>query len=199
MLVSDGVTTKLGQTPVVAKLDPSRAYDLVLAAQDRPTIIRHLPAHTTREVDIDFDAQPKTTRTSPAPSRIATVAKPHANVATHRRTSKHQKIATRRTRHHETARRPRRREVAAATRAKRHASARVDRETGTLALETDPPCEIVIDGKVTHLHTPQRAIRLSHGPHAVKLVNRAKRIQQSFVVHVEAGRSTKLFHRFRTH
>src|SRR4029077_7125614 len=42
--------------------------------------------------------------------------------------------------------------------------------TGRRMISSRPPCEIVMDGKPTHLMTPQQALPLSPGAHAITLV-----------------------------
>ena len=68
--------------------------------------------------------------------------------------------------------------------------------TGILMVSAKPPCEIIVDGKSTHLTTPQRSIALSPGTHAVTLVNASIGIKKTIAVKVEAKKPTKLIQDF---
>jgi hypothetical protein len=67
---------------------------------------------------------------------------------------------------------------------------------GMLMVSAKPPCDILIDGKSTGLATPQRAIPLSPGAHAITLVNSQNGIKKTIAVKVEAKKSTKLIKDF---
>lgn len=63
---------------------------------------------------------------------------------------------------------------------------------GHLMVSSKPPCEIVIDGKPTHLTTPQPSLALAAGRHAVTLINAERHLQRSVVIQVAAGTDTRL-------
>jgi hypothetical protein len=65
-----------------------------------------------------------------------------------------------------------------------------------LMISAKPPCDILIDGKSTGLATPQRAISLPPGAHAITLVNSQNGIKKTIAVKVEAKKSTKLIKDF---
>ena len=67
---------------------------------------------------------------------------------------------------------------------------------GTLAISTKPPCDIVVDGKPTHLVTPQRALPLSAGKHHVVLVNAQRKLRRELDVDIAARRTTKVIRDF---
>ncbi len=67
---------------------------------------------------------------------------------------------------------------------------------GTLMISSKPPCEIEIDGKVTGLTTPQRAIPLPAGPHKITLVNSAEGIKKTVSVQITADKPTKVIQDF---
>jgi hypothetical protein len=47
--------------------------------------------------------------------------------------------------------------------------------------------------------TPQRALRLAAGTHAILLVNASQRIRQQFQIEIAAHRQTKLIRDLRAH
>jgi len=55
MLVDRGRTQLVGDTPVDAAVDPSRAYDLVFRRGDGPPRVEHLDPATTRRVAVDLE------------------------------------------------------------------------------------------------------------------------------------------------
>jgi hypothetical protein len=61
-----------------------------------------------------------------------------------------------------------------------------------LMIGSKPPCDIVVDGKRTGLTTPQRALKLTPGPHKVTLVNKQYGISESFTVTAKAGAPVKV-------
>ena len=65
-------------------------------------------------------------------------------------------------------------------------------EHGVLMVSTKPPCEILIDGRPTGLVTPQRALSLAPGAHAITLVNDEQGVRRTEHVRISPNRSTKL-------
>ncbi|MBL8624811.1 MAG: hypothetical protein JNK64_26115 [Myxococcales bacterium] len=61
-----------------------------------------------------------------------------------------------------------------------------------LMVGSKPPCDIVVDGKRTGLTTPQRALKLTPGPHKVTLVNKQYGISESFTVTAKVGAPVKV-------
>ncbi|HEY1551703.1 MAG TPA: PEGA domain-containing protein, partial [Kofleriaceae bacterium] len=62
---------------------------------------------------------------------------------------------------------------------------------GTLLLGSKPPCDILVDGSSTGLHTPQRDMKLSAGKHKITLVNDELGIKETFTVSITAGQTEK--------
>jgi hypothetical protein len=62
---------------------------------------------------------------------------------------------------------------------------------GTLLLGSKPPCDILVDGSSTGLHTPQRDMKLSAGKHKITLVNDDLGIKETFTVSISAGQTEK--------
>jgi len=220
MLVDRGKTSFLGTTPVVASVDPSRAYDVVFTAASHPPQVEHLDPNVTHKLAIVLG--------KPGNQALAETAQP-AQVAVHHH-------------HHDAAKvvappaQPAAKEVklepkveapkaaakveakveapkvAAKVEAKVEApktpakvEAKVDAPkpaalakatapsgAGTLMVSSKPPCEIVIDGKPTGLTTPQRAIQLAPGAHKVTFVNAGESINKTVAVVINADKPTKL-------
>jgi serine/threonine protein kinase len=63
---------------------------------------------------------------------------------------------------------------------------------GILVLGSKPPCEILIDGNATGLHTPQTEIKLSPGRHKITLVNSEFGIKESFNVDIKLDAPEKV-------
>ncbi|HMG21897.1 MAG TPA: hypothetical protein VK607_11285, partial [Kofleriaceae bacterium] len=57
-----GRTQLVGDTPVDAAVDPSRAYDLVFSYRDGPSRVEHLDPATTRRVAVELDPAPAAPR-----------------------------------------------------------------------------------------------------------------------------------------
>ncbi len=180
-LIDDGDATVVGRTPVIAVVDPARSYEIVVAMHGRPTKIQRLvlPRGTT-EVTVDL-APAHVEQAAPAPAPAKHVAELVPAPAKHvaelvpaptPRPAKVAKVAT--------APAP----VAAAG------------DTGTLMVSSKPPCNIAIDGKVTKMVTPQRAIALSPGPHSITLTNAQQKIAKTVAVRITAKQPTKLIQDF---
>ena len=63
-------------------------------------------------------------------------------------------------------------------------------------ISSKPPCEIVVDGKSTHLQTPQRALPLPAGAHTITLVNAQMHIKKTLAVDIVAKKPTKVIQDF---
>ena len=199
-LIENGTPRVLGKTPVFASVDPSKSYDIVLALAGHPTTIQHLDPRVTKQVAFSFDG----TAAAPAPVQVAAEPAPApAPVAAPEHHHHH---------HHAEAR------VAAAEpppstspspapsashpswnvapAAKPVAAEASGTANGVLMVASKPPCEIVIDGKITKLETPQRSIALAPGTHSVTLINAKMHINKTVPVEVAANKPTKLIRDF---
>ena len=65
-------------------------------------------------------------------------------------------------------------------------------------VSSKPPCEIVVDGKSTHLMTPQKKLTLSAGPHTITLVNATQHIQNQTKIEILVGLPSRLIKDFTT-
>jgi hypothetical protein len=197
-LVDNGNATVLGRTPVSAALDPSHSYDVVFAIVGRPTTVKHVDLAKMQELAVDLDSEPAVPAAKPADKAVVAKAPaaPAAEVpARHHHDSAPALVAATPA--------PR---VAARSKPKQLALATPDFNTeaapaprggnGMLMVSAKPPCDILIDGKSTGLATPQRAISLPPGAHAITLVNSQNGIKKTIAVKVEAKKSTKLIKDF---
>ena len=196
-LIENGTPRVLGKTPVFASVDPSQSYDIVLALAGHPTTMQHLVPRTTKQVVVSFDGAPAPVQVAaaPAPAEAPVAAPEHHH------------------HHHADTR------VAAAEPAPSAAPAPMPTPTshgswnvapaakpvaaepsgaanGVLMVASKPPCEIVIDGKITKLETPQRSIALAPGTHSVTLINAKMHINKTVPVEVAANKPTKLIRDF---
>jgi hypothetical protein len=173
MLVDNGKQSFLGTTPIATSLDPSRSYDVVFTLDGRPTKTTHFDPSASQHLEVAFD-KPVVAPT-PTPEPVA-IAQPSPKPAP---TPAPAPV------HHVAARAP----------AGQIADPGFEGAltgNGTLMVSTKPPCDIVIDGQSTGLHTPQRAIPLSAGAHKVTFVNAAEHINKTVSVSVSADHTTKL-------
>ena len=224
-LVANGQASILGATPLTASLDPSKSYDLVLAAPGQPTRMQHV-APGTREVRIDMSAPtasnhaiaetapatPRHTAPPAAPAVAAPAAKPAPTAKPAIATTPTAKpviattptakpaIATTPTAKPTTAPTTKSVPAPAPTPAKPAAvAAATPSGSGVLMVSSKPPCDIVIDGKPTHLMTPQRKLTLSAGPHTITLLNAAQHISSVTKVEILVGLPSRVIKDFTTH
>ena len=78
-------------------------------------------------------------------------------------------------------------------------AAAIPANAGVLMISSKPPCEITVDGKPTHLMTPQRRLVLTPGPHTIGLVNSTQHIQNTTKVEILAGLPSRLIKDFTAH
>ncbi len=167
MLVDNGKQSFLGSTPIASSLDASRSYDVVFTLDGRPSKVMHFEPSASQRLDAVFDKPVVASAPAPAPVAVAQPAPKPAPV------------------HHVAARAP----VGQIADPGFEGSSGGN---GTLMVSTKPPCDIVIDGQATGLHTPQRAIPLSAGAHKVTFVNAAEHINKTVSVSVTSDHTTKL-------
>jgi hypothetical protein len=79
------------------------------------------------------------------------------------------------------------------------AAASATAASGILMISTKPPCEIIVDGKPTHLVTPQRALTLGAGPHQLTLINTQQGIKRTAAVTIDSHHPTKLIQDYLAH
>jgi len=175
MLIDGGKTSFLGTTPIATSIDPSRSYDVVFTLEGRPTKIEHFDPSSASHVEVAFD---KPAAAAPA----AAPAHAHAAVAT-----AEPEPAPAPVHHHTTAAR-----TGPVGQIADPGFESGFAGNGTLMVATKPPCEIVVDGKATGLHTPQRALALSAGAHKITFINAGEHINKTISVSVTADHTTKL-------
>ncbi|MBV8756355.1 MAG: PEGA domain-containing protein [Deltaproteobacteria bacterium] len=199
MLVDNGKTSFLGTTPVAASVDPSRAYDVVLTLEGRPTQIAHLDPTKAQKLEITLaKSGPARVETAKAPAIATTAPKaaaPSAPKAPAR--AAHAKKSSAPSGSladpgFDTAKSDEPKTEAPAEAPKAAAPKAAEGGDGTLMVSSKPPCQIWIDGKDTGLTTPQRSMSLPAGSHHVTFVNSEQNITKTVGVKITAGESTKL-------
>jgi hypothetical protein len=193
-LLSNGVTTPLGTTPVDASVDPSKAYDVVFALDGRPPKVEHLDPSATQRLEVALDADvvaPKPVATKPAhhhhtKKQAARVAVAHP--------AKAKQVAAADPAPAPTAARSKQ---AAALASLGPATAKpAATASGTLSISTTPACAILIDGQNSGLTSPQAAISLPAGHHTVRLIAAPAHINKLVAVDIEPKHTTKLVQDF---
>nr|MBP6837248.1 PEGA domain-containing protein [Kofleriaceae bacterium] len=173
VLVDDGRTTPIGQTPVSAALDPSRRYEVMFALDGHKTKIEKLdPRRTTR---LGVRLRTDRSRRSGA-EEVASSSSSSSRSSRSSRSSPPRAAAP----------------AVAATPALAKPSTAAATGDGILMINAKPPCEILVDGKATGLTTPQRAMSLPVGTHQVTLVNAQYGIRKKLSVTISAGKATKV-------
>jgi hypothetical protein len=183
----------VGRTPTTITLDASKPHDIALTMVGHETQLEHVPvggmtalavtlpakAGASTPVETAHAAQAPAARdesiTAMVPAHSETAPAHHAKAATHPAPVEH--ITT-----------PAPRATPAAPSG-----------SGILMISSKPPCEIVVDGKSTHLQTPQRAIPLAPGTHTVMLVNAGLKIHKTVAVDIVAKKPTKVIQDFTKH
>lgn len=218
-LIENGAPRVLGKTPLFASVDPASSYDIVLTLTGHPTTMQHLDPHAAHAIAVSFDSPAAATpvkamaiTTAPAP---ATATPNAASVATASPSSSSSSSSSH---HHHAAR------VATAapigeiaspwgsSSSPSSASSKSKSITtspaassstpatggpnGILMVASKPPCEIVLDGRVTHLETPQRSLALAPGSHEITFINAKQHINKTVAVQIASKKSTKLIKDF---
>ena len=177
-LLSNGSSTPLGATPVVASVDPAKKYDVVFAVDGQPSKVAHLDPSSMQHLEVAFDA-PAPAAAAPAPTPAVVAKAPHHHHRDHHAAS----AAVAR--------------VAAAppSRQKSPSAAVVPDPgagNGTLSIVTDAPCAILIDDHNTGLTSPQRAIPVPAGHHNVRLIAAALHVNKLFSVDAAVHKVTRI-------
>jgi len=174
-LLSNGVSTPLGSTPVDASIDPNKSYDVVLALDGFPSKVEHLEPGKSTHVVVAFGDPP-------AAEAPVVAQKPAKSSRHHGHHAQAARVAVAAPAHH-----------AAAPKA-----AKADRVpdpgvgNGTLAVMTSGPAAILIDDSNTGLTAPQRAIPLPAGHHNVRIIAAGQHINKLVPVDISAHHTTRI-------
>jgi hypothetical protein len=177
-LLSNGISTPLGSTPVDASVDPTKSYDVVFALAGQPSKVEHLDPSATQHVQVAFDAAPAAPTVAVAPAKAS---RHHAHQAPHAA-----RVAAAAPAHHTSTASTK--TVAAAE----PATPDPGTGNGTLAIVTSTPCAILIDDKNTGLTSPQRAIPLPAGHHNVRLIAATQHVNKLVGVDISAHHTTRI-------
>ena len=177
----------VGQTPMTLTLDVSKPHDVALTMVGRETQLVHVPAGGLNALAVTL---PLKEGAQPA---VAAAPKPSDDHITAMVAPKHETPAPRHKAQTEHVAAPAPRvESAPAPKAITSAPA----GSGMLMISSKPPCEIIVDGKSTHLQTPQRALPLAAGGHTIMLVNAQMHIRKTLAVDIVAKKPTKVIQDF---
>jgi hypothetical protein len=180
--VDGGHAVVVGRTPLTIMVDPSQSHDIALTLLDHETQLATIPAGGMTALAVDMGPA-KAGAMKTAPQQVAVAAPreemPAPKKVTRREAPKHEPKAQ-----HITQPAPR---------------AETPSGKGVLMISSKPPCEIVVDGRSTHLMTPQRSIPLAPGTHTIMLVNAGMKIHKSLEVAITAKKPTKVIQDFTRH
>jgi hypothetical protein len=174
-LVDGGKQSFLGSTPLSTSVEASRAYDVIVALDGRPTQMVHLDPATTSRLDVSLGKKPATVSASTSGARrtARAAALPATPVAASVTDTNLEPVSE-------------------------GVASEAVVKTGTLMVSSKPPCEIVIDGEATGLTTPQRSIELASGSHEITFKNEAAGISKTVSVKITGGQVTKLIQNLMT-
>lgn len=167
VLVTEGVRLALGTSPIQAKLDPSKRYEVMFEkkgfrTQTQPIVF---VGGANVSVFVDMNNRPRTR----ASSRRSSVG-PSSNdddSATERLADKASQASDN------------------------------ERSPGTISIGSKPPCKIYVDGRDTGFTTPKRNLELSPGSHRITFLNLEHGIKETFPVRIKPGESMPLIKDFR--
>jgi len=163
ILLVDGEKRSIGVTPVEARLDPRKRYDVVFRRDGYEPATRVVAMTGGNEVQVAAvldRAQPGSKPVDEVRAAAAGGRKPRAAAA---------------------------RDAAELPRD----DAAEPVGEGMLGLSSKPPCRIFIDGRDIGQKTPQVGLKLKAGRHRVTLINNEFGLKESFVVEIQAGETVK--------
>jgi hypothetical protein len=187
--VDGGKAVVVGRTPTTISFDPRSAHDVALTLLDHETQLVTIPTGGMTALVVDM---------GPAKTAAATtIAAPAvAHVATSASEPRHETAAPK---HHTAAKAAPAQHIAQPAQHTAPPAATMASGQGMLMISSKPPCEIVVDGRSTHLMTPQRAIPLSAGTHTIVLVNAQQGVHKTLGVMITAKKSTKVIQDLTRH
>ena len=167
-LTADGERQALGTTPVEAKLDPRRTYEVTFRKDGYVSENRPIQITSAGEIPIAVSLS----------RAVASIPKKPDPVPPRNPRGSDEPIEPRD---------PPDKPDKSDTPPKGDKSA----EMGTLSLGSKPPCRIFIDGRDIGQKTPKVGIKLKPGRHRITLVNNEFNIKESFVIRVKPGEKLK--------
>jgi hypothetical protein len=185
-LISNGITSPLGPTPLDTSLDPSKSYSVVFAMDGKPSKVENLDPNTTQHVEVSFEDAAPAVAAAPAPAVKSSHHKgKHARVAT---------AAPASSPRHSNSKMPKLATVDFGDAPSPKAAKAADAGTGdgTLAVITSAPAAILIDDKNTGLTAPQRSISVPAGHHNVRIIAATQHINKLVPVDISAHHTTSI-------
>jgi hypothetical protein len=188
-LLSNGVSTPLGTTPVDTSIDPTKQYDVVFALAGKPSQVEHFDPSKTQHVQVVFADAPAVADAKPAkPShhskhaqaaRVATAATAPARSTKSSKASKSMpSLAT-----------PDFGDSPAPTKAS--ASNAADGGNGSLAITSSAPAAILLDDANTGFMTPH-TLSVPAGHHNIRLIAATAHVNKLVQVDVSAHKTTRI-------
>ena len=194
-LLSNGVSTPLGTTPVDTSIDPTKQYDVVFALAGKPSQVEHFDPSKTQRVQVVFPDSP-----APAAATVAD-AKP-AKSSQHR--SKHAQAARVATATTAPARSTKSTKASksmpslatpdfgdspAPTKSSNAAAS--DGGNGSLAITSSAPAAILLDDANTGFMTPH-TLSVPAGHHNIRLIAATAHVNKLVQVDVSAHKTTRI-------
>ena len=185
----------VGRTPTTITLDASKPHDIALTMVGHETQLEHVPVGGMTALAVTLPAKagastPAETPRAAAPAPADRTESVTAMVPAHSETAPA---------HHAKAVSHPAPPVEHITTPAPRATPAAPSGSGILMISSKPPCEIVVDGKSTHLQTPQKAIPLAPGTHTIMLVNAGLKIHKTVAVDIVAKKPTKVIQDFTKH
>jgi hypothetical protein len=190
--VDGGKAVVVGRTPTTISFDPRSAHDVALTLLDHETQLVTIPTGGMTALVVDMGPAKTAAATTAAAPAVAHVA----HVATSASEPRHETAAPK---HHAAAKAAPAQHIAQPAQHTAPPAATMASGQGMLMISSKPPCEIVVDGRSTHLMTPQRAIPLSAGTHTIVLVNAQQGVHKTMGVMITAKKSTKVIQDLTRH
>jgi hypothetical protein len=192
-LLSNGVSTPLGTTPVDTSIDPTKQYDVVFALAGKPSQVEHFDPSKTQRVQVVFPDSPAPAATAvadakPAKSshhskhaqaaRVAAATAPARSTKSTKSGKSMPSLAT-----------PDFGDSPAPTKSSNAAAG--DGGNGSLAITSSAPAAILLDDANTGFMTPH-TLSVPAGHHNIRLIAATAHVNKLVQVDVSAHKTTRI-------
>ncbi|HEY1552196.1 MAG TPA: PEGA domain-containing protein [Kofleriaceae bacterium] len=192
-LLSNGVSTPLGSTPVDTSIDPTKQYDVVFALAGKPSQVEHFDPSKTQHVEVAFpdapaaaavavaDAKPAKASHHSKHARVAAVAAPARSSKSSKSSKNMPSLAT-----------PDFGDSPAPTKSSKSSkssNATDDGGNGSLAITSSAPAAILLDDANTGFMTPH-TLSVPAGHHNIRLIAATAHVNKLVQVDVSAHKTT---------
>ncbi len=193
-LLSNGVSTPLGTTPVDTSIDPTKQYDVVFALAGKPSQVEHFDPSKTQRVQVVFPDAP-----APAADALAD-AKPvkssshhhakHAQAARVATASSAPARSTKSSKSMPSLATPDFGDSPASTKSSSSSNAG-DGGNGSLAITSSAPAAILLDDSNTGFMTPH-TLSVPAGHHNIRLIAATAHVNKLVQVDISAHKTTRI-------